>query len=105
MKIVVNRCYGIFSVSEKVYDLMGIPWDGRGHFSEMKIEFFKKYGVVDGELKLRSLPKLVSAVETLGRESWGRFAELRVVEIPDGIEVEIESYDGMETIHEKHRTW
>ena len=32
-------------------------------------------------------------------------AELAIVEIPDGIEWEIDDYDGIETIAETHRTW
>jgi len=27
------------------------------------------------------------------------------VEVPDDVVWTIENYDGMETIHEKHRTW
>ena len=30
---------------------------------------------------------------------------LRVVEIPDGIEWEIDEHDGAEIVHEKHRSW
>lgn len=53
----------------------------------------------------RNHPLIVQVVEELGNESWGRFAELKVVEIPDGIEWEIHEYDGLEHIAEKHRTW
>jgi len=30
---------------------------------------------------------------------------LRIIEIPDGVEWQIEEYDGDEWIAEKHRTW
>jgi len=30
---------------------------------------------------------------------------LKIVDIPDGVEWEIEEYDGMEWVAEKHRTW
>lgn len=48
---------------------------------------------------------LVQVVEELGKKANGRFGALKVVEIPDDIEWEIEEYDGMESIHEKHRSW
>jgi len=44
-------------------------------------------------------------VKELGKKSWGRCAELKIVEIPNGIEYEIDNYDGVETVHEKHRSW
>ena len=52
----------------------------------------------------RSDPKLIQVVGELGEAANGRFAELRIVEIPDGVEYEIEEYDGREWISEKHRT-
>ena len=53
----------------------------------------------------RSDPKLIQVVGELGEAANGRFAELRIVEIPDGVEYEIEEYDGREWVSEKHRTW
>ena len=41
----------------------------------------------------------------MGEESHGRFSKLRIVEIPDDIDFEIEEYDGMETVSERHQTW
>lgn len=48
---------------------------------------------------------LVSAVEELGYQADARFSRLKVVEIPDNVEWEIHNYDGLESIHEKHRSW
>ena len=48
---------------------------------------------------------LVDVVERLGKKANGESAELKVVEIPDGVEYEIDEYDGVESIHEKHRSW
>jgi hypothetical protein len=48
---------------------------------------------------------LVAAVEEGGEKANGGCAILKVVEIPDNIEWEIEEYDGYEHIAEKHRTW
>ena len=53
----------------------------------------------------RGDPELVKTVEELGDLANGLCAKLVVVEIPDNIEWEIDEYDGMETIHEKHRVW
>lgn len=53
----------------------------------------------------RADPDLVAVIEELGAKANGRHADLKVVEIPDGIEWEIDEYDGIETIHEIHRSW
>jgi len=54
----------------------------------------------------RADPILVRVVRELGETANGECARLKIVEIPDGVEFEIEeSETGAETIHEKHRTW
>ena len=53
----------------------------------------------------RDDPDLVTIVEELGEESYGMHAKLTVVEIPDDVDWEIDEYDGMECISEKHRSW
>jgi hypothetical protein len=53
----------------------------------------------------RADPLLVEVVEVLGKEANGAHARLKVVEIPDGIEWDIQEYDGLEWVAEKHRTW
>ena len=91
MKIVINTCYGGFSLSKEAYKFLGLEWDGYGY----------KYSNDD----LRTDPKLIECIETLGYQASGRFADLKVVEIPDDVEWEIDNYDGIETIHEVHRVW
>ena len=53
----------------------------------------------------RADPTLVEVVEELGAEANGFAAELEVVEIPGGIQWDIDDYDGIETVHEQHRSW
>lgn len=53
----------------------------------------------------RTHPLLIQVVEELGNEANGPCAALKIVEIPDDVEYEIDEYDGFEHIAEKHRTW
>lgn len=89
MKIVVNRCYGGYSLSKAAYEEMKLPWDNYGYAFE-------------GD---RSNPTLVATVEKLGDAANGKYAQLEVVEIPDDIKWEIEEYDGREWVREVSRTW
>jgi hypothetical protein len=41
----------------------------------------------------------------LGDVANGFAADLKIVEIPDGVDWEIEEYDGNEWVAEVHRTW
>ena len=89
MKVVINKCFGGFGLSKEAYKFLNIPWDGYG------FEFIED----------RSNHTLVKCVEALGDEASGSFAKLKVVEIPDGVEWEIDEHDGMERVAEKHRKW
>lgn len=138
MKVVINRCFGGFGLSEKAYEWLiarGVPVrayvaqkrgpDGRympQPENDGEVIFDRELGsggdpfnasmrclagrywdvFLDGQ---RSLPLLVACVEALGAEANGPHAELAVVEIPDGIEYEIDEYAGNESIHERHRSW
>lgn len=53
----------------------------------------------------RTDPTMIQVVEELGTKANGRCAELKIVEIPDGMNYTIEGFDGMEHIAEVHRTW
>lgn len=67
-------------------------------------EMYDKYSINKREIP-RDDKDLVELVEEFGDKMSGCYARLKVVEIPDGVEWEIEEYDGNETIAEKHRTW
>ena len=91
MKVVINTCYGNFCLSEAAYKFLGLEWDNHGY----------EYSEYDD----RTNPKLVECVETLGKAANGAFADLKVVEVPDDVEWDIENYDGVEWVSEAHRTW
>lgn len=129
MKIVINRCYGGFSVSPKALaryaELKGwhgmmmysvfdpaadsyvlVPYyEGRTGMSFFVREDGETISCHDLQDDDRADPILVQIVEELGPAANGEYAKLKVVEIPDGIEYTIEEYDGNEWIAERHRTW
>lgn len=101
MKVVINRCFGGFSVSKKVYDFLDIPWDDYGYIANEDLGIQN-----DNYNAYRADTRLINAIETLGEEeSSGILASLKIVEIPDNIIWVIEEHDGMESIHEVHKVW
>ena len=91
MRIVVNRCFGGFSLSEAAYKELGLKWDGVG------------YAYSDAEK--RAAPELIACIKKLGASASGAGADLQIVGIPDDIEWTIEEHAGSEWICEKHHTW
>lgn len=53
----------------------------------------------------RTHPLLIQVIEELGAKAHDRLSKLVIVEIPDGVDYEIDEYDGIEHIAETHRTW
>jgi hypothetical protein len=114
MKIVINSDFGGFGLSDEAMELYltrkGIPFDKKPWKDKKFNEYiFVKPGTKD-DLYLqwemeRDDPVLVQLVEELGEKADGRYAQLKIVEIPDGIEWVLQEYDGRESIHEKHRVW
>ena len=79
MKIVINKCFGGFSISGEVAEAMGLR---------------SPYGPVE-----RTNPYFVEMVEKNADAASGRCAKLKVVEIPDeATDWEIDEYDGLESI-------
>jgi hypothetical protein len=112
MKVVINRCYGGFSLSGEAIELYLKKKDLK--FTKEKGEYFSLIGYdyhVEGDelwydhTLARHDPILVQVVEELGDKANGRCAELDVIEIPDDVDYEVEEYDGKEWIAERHRTW
>ena len=101
MKIVINRRWGGFGVSEAVYNELGIPWDEYGYLSNLDLGIENEHCH-----QYRTHPLLIQAIEKVGLEkSSGTFAELKIVEIPDDVNWYIDDYDGMESVHQQHCTW
>lgn len=117
MKIIINVCHGGFELSQKAFEyLIKLGWRVTDRWED-KIsnildtgEFQKsiagRYRFLNlSEIDIRTNPDIIAVVETLGEESYGDCASLKIIDIPDDIEYEIQDYDGMEWIAEKHRTW
>jgi hypothetical protein len=101
MKIVINRRWGGFGVSEAVYNELGIPWDGYGYISNLDLDIES-----EDYQQYRAHPLLIQAIEKVGlEESSGTHALLKIVEIPDDVDWYIDDYYGMEKVHQQHCTW
>lgn len=155
MKIVINSCYGGFSLSREAVKLLaakngrecyffvharkpdgGIDFDRYGPAGESSM-FWHAFDIPnpnevlnDGkpwhEMSMeergernslydkhslntrpdnRTDPLLIEVVEQLGDAANGDCAKLKVIEIPDGIEYEIQEYHGVESVHQVHSSW
>lgn len=91
VKIVVNRCFGGYGLSEAAYAELGLEWD--------------RYGLEYREHYNRDSQELVACVEKLGAAASGSLAKLKVVDIQDDVDWVIEDTDGFETIRERAREW
>ena len=92
-RIVINTKHGGFCLSEQASRL-----------------FAQRTGIAYNDLWTdrdiaRDDPVLVAIVRELGADANGNYADLKIVEVPYGVEWHIEEYDGMEWVAEKHRTW
>lgn len=89
MRLVINRCFGGFGLSEEALAMYNES-SGKNEKYVRDIE--------------RNCPFLVAVVDMLGERANSRFSDLEVIEIPDGIDWRISEYDGMEEVAEG-RTW
>ena len=85
-KIVINKCYGGFGLSDFALNLLGLSCND--------------YPVIN-----RDDARLVEIVEKWGELCNDKYAKLKVVSIPDDVQWHIEDYDGMEKVAENHRVW
>jgi hypothetical protein len=113
MKVVINRCYGGFGLSEqaidKIYDRKNIAFEKKD--DQGFVHYFKAGHLGDFDHYLsehdiaRDDPDLVAVVEELGNLANSRYSELKVVEVPDDVKWKINEYDGLEHVAEVHRIW
>ena len=111
MKIVINRDYGGFGLSDEAIREYLRRTYGEGNFQEEEPD---KHGfinfLVNGEYFYDNYIErddlvLVEVIEEMGEKANGKYACLKIVEIPAEVDWYIEEYDGMEHVAEHHRTW
>lgn len=134
MKIAINRCYGGFGISNEAMKRliqMGAAciessrqrdWEkddfyrfnvhigdgffiANGGFLSGVVAHKKKVYTLKSDYEIRTDLDLIKVINEMGAAANGRFAELAIVEIPDGIAWKIDDYDGIETVREQHRSW
>lgn len=90
--VVINKCYGGFGLSNLAVK-----------------EYASLSGITDEEFYDRDVarddPYLIKVIKDLGSRADGDHSNLKIVEIPADVDWEINEYDGMEWVAEKHRTW
>lgn len=57
------------------------------------------------EDEIRIDKDFIKVVKELGSEVNTSVSNIQIVEIPDDVDWEIDEYDGIESVHEKHRSW
>lgn len=133
MKVVINTCYGGFSLSplaikrlaelngkecfffkqnysegQSTYIKTDNPEDLGLFFHASSVENFDPENsehYLDQRPDDRADPLLIQVVKELGKKADGACAKLKIVNIPDGIQWHIDEYDGMECVAENHQTW
>ena len=113
-KVVVNACFGGFGLSHdaimrygELANLNLLYQEGEHRWNSS----YYKNGVINDDNHFwdhdieRDDPILVQVVEEMAEAADGDFSELRIAEVPDGVDWYIDDYDGVETVREVHRTW
>ena len=93
-RVIINNCHGGFGLSRDAWVryCMKRGWDPDDRNLHPRL--------ID-----RDDPDLVQVVRDMGPSASDRLSRLKIVEIPQDVEWQIEEYDGLEWVAEKHRTW
>jgi hypothetical protein len=118
MKIAINTGFGGFGISDQAFETLlarkNIEFDvvetekswrgndyylaGLPHTDETYISYYDFY-------RDRSDPDLIAVIEQLGETANGKYADIKIVDIPDDVDWHIVEYDGLEHVAEDHRIW
>jgi len=96
-EIVINRCWGGYSLSQEAKEWL-LKQDA---LMPSYIDLIYS----SGSWRARSDKHLVQCIKELGERADGEHASLEIVSIPDDVDWQIVEYDGWEHIAERHRTW
>jgi len=135
MKIVINKGHGGFCLSTKAmkklfesinFEIFGYSDDGsenrtvnrRYHDDDMHVYWsttdlgdnptndeLMSAKLMDADDFSRSNLWLIDVIEEFGESAEGPYCDFKIVDIPDDVEWEIQSCEGIEWVAEKHRTW
>ena len=120
MKIIINSRFGGLSFSDEVFEqLIKKGWrvtepEARLDYVAYQIILLNYRGIKykfncyrsGADDWTRTNAEIIEVVESLGCErASGVYAALKIIEIPDNISWYISEYDGVEEVHETHRSW
>jgi hypothetical protein len=118
MKIAINKCFGGFGISlqcayhmalhghvESKLELLNYEWGSYFEFLNDNDSYDHWYGYYINSDEQRNDPYLIEAIECLGSAASGYLSDVKITEIPDDVEWYINDYDGIESVHERHRCW
>jgi hypothetical protein len=120
MKVVINRCFGGFGISDEAFEklltrkgiafdkvesehkslISGVTYYAAGHSGDDD-HYLSEYDFCSN----RSDPDLIAVIEEMKEEANSWAADIRIVEVPDDAKWHIHEYDGLEHVAEDHRTW
>ena len=120
MKIAINTCFGGFGLSDEAFELLlnkkGIEfervfdekWEDYNYYKKGKKDddgsYLSQYDFIKDDM--RADPDLIAVFEELGVDkAGGRFADIKIIDVPDDLEWHISEYDGIEHVAENHETW